>query len=653
MYKYLEAWRSGLPAIQGAQITEILGQWREDGLIRTEEEYRDALNRLTGMITSTDPVPLVKFFPAILNQFADSESFNWMVDRLINDLINSFNEGEIVTDLLDAHQKVYEEFTLAKIKSLIEDIREEINLHLLLRNNQEGFSNLQYNTFTQNTRSTPPTDPVADQLYIDRSSRADIKDQSAIIDAVNEALELDASRGTLLFTGVEENGELTTRNDFDYPISGSLITNMIDGTRDTFYIRPFYILDENQSTDGVQLRLELDCGGLRPLNYLEIEPVSNFPFQITEIEYLDKDGQTSAVELQESGLLGQDIFRPIRYHFKEVDARKVYLTCVQEHFVLLNFFESSVTEDPEEDIDGTFINSQMVQNAISDLVEDDAFLAALQNQFTDVDQEVLLYQYVIGFDNITTGKLSYGLGNEKLGVFVSEVFQVARCRRVGLRTDEVTTNETLLNRRSSFEYWIYKQDFNAAGGLIGVTALPIMPLTDLKAYERLEFTEIGSGQTQPNIATLRFWGHYGASPPTGDEEVKVYLNGVELTRGPTEDWDFADLAILGTVTYTRIEILSPLEGEVYTVDYTPAQYHPGATTEKIFQRFQPNAYYKGENNIIFTNGIIGSEDVESSDIYLIVIMKHNNNEDDAQSPRLNEYSLLVASQDPTRLYPES
>ena len=185
MYKYLEAWRSGLPAIQGAQVTQILNEWREQGIIRTEVEFRAALDRLTGMITATDPVPLVKFFPAILNRFADSESFNWMVDRLINDLINGFSEGSIIEDLLAAHQKVYEEFTLAKIKSVIEDIREEINLHLLLRRNQEGFSNLQFNTFTQNTRSTPPSDPVADQLYIDRSSRKDIKDRFAIIDAVN------------------------------------------------------------------------------------------------------------------------------------------------------------------------------------------------------------------------------------------------------------------------------------------------------------------------------------------------------------------------------------------------------------------------------------------------------------------------------------
>ena len=458
----------------------------------------------------------------------------------------------------------------------------------------------------------------------------------------------------MLFTDAKENEELTTRNDFEFPISGSELSNMIDGTRNTFYIRPFYILDGNQPTGGVQLRLNLDCGGLRPINFIEVEPVSNFPFQISEIEYQDKNGQTLAVELQESGLLGQDIFRPIRYHFKEVDARKVYLTCTQEHFTLLNFHGSSVTEDPQEDIDGTFINSQMVQTAISDLVADDPFLFALQNQFTDVDQETLLYQYVIGFDNVTTGKLSYGLGNDKLGVFVGEVFQVARCRRIGLSTDEVTTSELLNNRRASFEYWIYKQDFNATSPTpIGFTALPIMPLTDQTAYERLEFTEIGSGQPGPNIATLRFQGHFGGSIPSGDEEVKVYLNGVELTYGPTEDWEFADVGVLGVTNFTRIEILSPLPGEVYTVSYTPAQYHPGATTEKIFQRLQPNAYYKGENNIIFTNGTIASEEVESSDIYLIVIMKANNNEDDAQSPRLNEYSLLVASQDPTRLYPES
>ncbi len=637
-----------MPVIQGSQVTKILGQMRDQGIIRTEEEYRVALNNLTAMIQGSDPIPMVKFFAAVLNNYADSESFNWMIDRLTDDLTTAFNEADTIESLIEAHQKVYEEFTIAKLKQLIEQIREEIALHTLLRRSQEGFSNIQFNTFTQNSRSTPPTDIVAGQLYFDYSANESV-DDLAIIDVVNEALELEASPATLLFTGVEEVGVDTTGTDVVYDTTANLITNMIDGRQNTFFVRPWFILPENKPDAGVQIKIELDCGALRPLNYLEIQPVADYPFQVTAIQYLDKQGNTFSVELQEAGLLSQDIFRPVRYHFKEIDARRIWITCLQEHYTYMNFHDSSVIEDPEEDFEGTYLQSQMVNDAVGTLVESNPFLVGLQNLFAPTDTEQLLYQYIIGFDNVTTGKLIHN----DIGIFVGERFEVARCRKIGLETNEVATIEDLDDRRSSFEYWIYKQDYNAGGSPIGTTVLPIMPLNTVRAYERLEFTERGSGSTVDNIGSTRFQAHYGGTVPSGTEEIKVFLNGVELTYGAAEDWVLEDEALLGVVNKTRINVNSALDGEIYTVEYTPAQYFTAAAGEQIFRIGQPNAYYKNANNIINTNGEISSEEVESSDVYLIVLMKNNNNEDKAKSPRLNEYSLLVASQDPSRLYSES
>ena len=641
-----------MPVIQGSQVLKILGQMRDQGIIRTEQEYTVALNNLTAMIQGTDPIPLIKFFAAVLNSYADSESFNWMIDRLTDDLTTGFNEADTIASLIEAHQKVYEEFTVAKLKQLIEQIREEIALHTLLRRSQEGFSNIQFNTFTQNSRSTPPTDIAAGQLYFDYSANESV-DDLAVIDIVNESLELEASPGTLLFTGVEEVGFDTTDTDIVYEATANPITNIIDGQLNTFFVRPWFILPENKPDAGVQIKIELDCGALRPLNYLEIQPVADYPFQVTAIQYQDKQGNIESVELQEAGLLGQDIFRPVRYHFVEVDARRIWITCLQEHYTYMNFHDSSVIEDPEEDFEGTYLQSQMVSDAVGTLVESNPFLEGLRNLFTPTDTEQLLYQYIIGFDNVMTGKLTY----KDVGIFVSERFEVARCRKIGLVTDEVATIEALDDRRSSFEYWIYKQDYNAADSPVATTILPIMPLSTVRAYERLEFVERASGSTVDDIGWTRFPAHYGGSIPSGDEEIKVFLNGVELTYGAAEDWVLEDEALLGVTSYTRIQVNSALPGEIYTVEYTPAQYHSAAAGVEIYVtrygRPQPYAYYKNENNIINTLGEIGSEEVESSDIYLIVIMKNNNNEDTAKSPRLNEYSLLVASQDPSRLYSES
>ncbi len=639
MYNFLEAWSGSIPAIQSTQVVALLTDMRDKGIIKTEQDYTDALNRLTGAINATDPVPLSKLFPALLDTYIDSESFNWMLDKITSDLVSGFTEAQTIEDLLVAHQKVYEEFTLAKLKQVIGIVEEKIALYSLLKQNQEGFVNMQYNTFTQVARSTDRSSPLVAQLFFDRSSLEAIDNRyDAVIDAVNEALELPSTVNTLLFVDAEEVLDTTTESDLEYDLQSNNIYNIIDGTRNTFYLKAF-LLDEIAS--GAQLTLRLDCGALRPLNHVELYPISDYPFKVTAIEYLAEDGVMYSVELQETGLLDSEMYRPTRFHFTEITAREIYITVLQEHYTLYSYNGSSIKELPEENFEGTYLETQAVQDIVNDAMDDDALLAHLQDLFAQTDTDVRVYQYLVGFDNIWTGRIGY----EDTGIFVGEVFPVNRCRRVGLSAIEVDTTYTLANQQATIEYWVYKQDYNAAGGLIGITALPIMHEGESEAYERVHFTELTGGSTVPNTATLRFQGHWGAPEPT---TVSVYLNGIPLEQGV--DWTFTDLGDLGLVNYTRITITDPQGGEIYTVRYTPVQYLPGADTDKHYQQNQPYAYYFGESNVIRTDGQIGSEDVEESDLYLITIIRHNNNLDHSQSPRVNEYSLLVASQDPNKLY---
>jgi hypothetical protein len=649
MYKYLQAWESAIPTVQGSQIVQLLTDMRDQGIIKTEQDYRTALNRLTGAINATDPVPLSKLFPALLDVIIDSESFNWMVDRLTSDLVSGFREAQNIEDLLKAHRKVYEEFTIAKLKQIIGIVEQQVVFHELLRQNVEGFSNMQYNTFTQNAKSTSRSSVLATQLFYDRSSREAIESRfDAVVDAVNEALELPGTVNTRIFTKAEIDLENTTddvitdeEKDVVYTYFGTGLAatnNLIDGVEDTYYIKPFFMDDTVAS--GAQLRLKLECGGLRPINYIEMYPVSDYPFQITSIQYLHKDGVVYSVEMQESGLLGVDIYRPTRFHFKEVEAREIYVTATQFHYTLINFQDSSVKEVPSENFQGTYLETQVVQDIINDAYENDAFLDFLREQFDAVDKPYRMYQYVIGFDNIWTGRISY----EDTGIFAGETFSINRCRRIGLVTDEATTTYTLENQRDSIEYWVYKQDYNDVGGLIGISAAPIMPEGVSEVYERLHLTEVSSG-LKANTGTLRFQGHWGAPDPT---TVSVYQNGLPLEQDV--DWTFTDSGNLSLLNYTRITITTPVGGEVYTVRYTPVQYLPGADTTRHYRQNQPYLYYFGESNVIRTAGEIGSEDVAESDIYLIIIIRHNHNIDFTQSPRINEYSLMVASEDPNRLY---
>lgn len=655
MYKYLQAWKSAIPSVQGSQVVKLLTDMKDQGIIKTEQDYRAALNRLTGAINAGDPIPLSKLFPALLDQYIDSESFNWMIDRITSDLVSGFQEAQNIEDLLEAHKKVYEEFTIAKLKQIIGIVEQQVVFHELLKQNEEGFSNMQYNTFTQNAKSTSGSSPLASQLFYDRSSLESFYDvsnraveHSAVVDAVNEALELPGTVNSRTFVDAVEDDENTTSSTavIDETIEKALIANnirnAIDGVGNTFYIKAFLMDDIVES--GVQLRMELDCGGLRPINYLELYPVSEFPFEITDIEYLHKDNVVYSVEMQEAGLLGSEIYRPTRFHFEEVEARKVYLTVTQPHYTLINFQKSSVKEYPSENFEGTYLQTQAVEDVVNDAIESDAFLDYLREQFDKKDQPYRVYQYIVGFDNIWTGRITY----DDAGIFVGEAFKVNRCRRVGLVTDEATTTDTLENQRASIEYWIYKQDYNEVGGLIGVSAAPIMPEGVTEAYERLHLISLVGGGVKANTGILRFQAHWGAADPS---TVSVYMNGLPLEKDT--DWSFTDSGNLGLLNYTRITITEPQGGEIYTVRYTPVQYLAGAEDSRHYRQNQPYLYYFGTSNVIRTAGQIGSEDVAESDIYLIIIIRHNNNIDFSQSPRINEYSLMVASEDPNRLYEET
>jgi hypothetical protein len=646
MYKYLQAWESAIPSVQGSQVVKLLTDMRDQGIIKTEQDYRAALNRLTGAINATDPVPLSKLFPALLDSIIDSESFNWMIDKITSDLVSGFQEAQNIEDLLEAHRKVYEEFTIAKLKQIIGIVEQQVVFHELLRQNEEGFSNMQYNTFTQNAKSTSRSSVLATQLFYDRSSRESIESRyDAVINAINEALELPGTANSRTFVDAEEDDENTTvstaedQDTIDALFETNNIRNAIDGIEDTFYIKTFLMDDVLAS--GAQLRMVLDCGGLRPVNYIEMYPVADYPFQITDIEYLHKDGVVYSVELQETNLLGTDLYRPTRFHFDEVEAREIYVTATQVHYTLINFQGSSIKESPSENFEGTYLETQAVQDIVNDAIDDDAFLDHLRELFDEKDKPYRMYQYVIGFDNIWTGRITY----ENAGIFVGEAFKINRCRRIGLVTDEADTAYTLTNQRDSIEYWIYKQDYNDAGGLIGISAAPIMPEGETEAYERLHLTDRTGGSVKANTGTLRFQGHWGAADP---DTVSVYMNGLPLEKDT--DWSFTDSGNLSLLNYTRITITNPLGGEIYTVRYTPVQYLTGAEDSRHYRQNQPYLYYFGTSNVIRTAGEIGSEDVAESDIYLIIIIRHNHNVDFTQSPRINEYSLMVASEDPNRLY---
>ena len=82
MGKYLDKFKSTIPAVQGRQIFQLLNGMKDAGNIRSVNEYNQKLQELSEHLRGTSPQPLSKFFTAFVGNLIDSDRFNAMVKAI-------------------------------------------------------------------------------------------------------------------------------------------------------------------------------------------------------------------------------------------------------------------------------------------------------------------------------------------------------------------------------------------------------------------------------------------------------------------------------------------------------------------------------------------------------------------------------------------
>lgn len=651
MGRYLNKFRSVLPGIQITQINKLLNGMKNDGSIKTIKEYNQKLQDLTKILQETDPTPSFKLLLGYIGDLISSARYNVMTQAIANDLEAAFLEADQIANVLETHKTLFDLTILDSIEKSINELERNIDLYEYIANSPHKFSDAQYVTFNE-TESvfTPRTDSEVGNLYYDYRLEEGIpEEETCEIDSLGEQLLMPA--GSLDEVGVINvsliHDSLCTFPLRDLQSSIQDLQNIRDGKIDTWWLYP--VISKNK-LESATIKLKFDFGGQRRFNSIYIEPQVTNPVVLESFSYVGPNGTLVTIENIEETI---------------PPARMIYLGNIETSILILTFRqENSVQvayhyDANKQEWEGSVNIDQTVRSIITNPVTRDV-LGLTESQ--ERVEEQTGYQYTFGFDNVRFYLTEY----LDRGVFVSKKFTVKRPISIGLQVEEFNHEISEFShkpRRFSFEYLLYKRNYNENGSLIDTEMVSLLPIgqTSILSERLFLITKDDEGSVN-NIARLRFTPVISTT-----EHLTIRLNhggtgGVGLVLGTEVDGDDFEVQVDGATEWcgtwgelktqidsqpeskipvvVNVKFFNANQSGIYTVDYQVSRRTNSSNQRKISREIS-----------LLDNGLLrcfiekpGNNVVESADLYLIVIMRNNWITSDL-SCMLGQYKLLASKQD--------
>lgn len=675
MASYLDKFRSALPSTQGNQMLQLLISKRDSGEIRTIDEFKNKLKELTAKLLANQVAPTFELLTAIAGEDISSERYNYMLSRINDDLAAAFIELDNLDEIITAHHNLINEVSLKALRFSLNELEARVSLYEFLNKHDKGFDDSLFNTFRGfQKENTSRSDDAAAMVLVDpRKHEPILSHEDCYVDPIGERLMLGFSDNNL--ASIKEIIWLANANsirgEIDASFKGSLLSNMIDGTRNTYWVAP--ILLSERRTEGALMELAVYLNANQDINYIELEPASLYPMTLIGIDYIDAGNTRRTAS---TGTL--QITSPVRINLQRITTSCLIIKLKQTNYEEIQFVRKAGTDNFERAVTGEIVSSIDKVSITEDLkkvLTSDFVLTDLYGLKSTVIDQVKYFEYVIGFDNIRAGFSSF---NER-GVYASIKKTVSSLGQVGLTVSEtrplqtsssttiVPTSFSYPSRSSSedenfyhgaVEYWLVVQSFASDNYLISTDNIPILPMGASRIYhEQLVFVSKSTGAINNNQSQLIFY------TLASNTDVLVYRNGTLLTYNV--DWEFiadGDSSNLTTETPAsgspmkrgiRIKgMVNPLD--VYTVSYTPVVSNIlTLVTESTLQSIVDltgdplSSTRLVRDNIIVFGENRESQPVDHCDVYLVILMRRNSAEQNF-SPTVDEYMLVVGSRDQTK-----
>ena len=146
---YLDKFRSTLPETQGNQIRKLLRQKRDTGEIVSLDEFRANLAELTQELLAQKITPSLQLFLGEQGDLIASDTYNFMLDRIKDDLEAVFIEATRIDEILNAHNQLIRNVALQTMYLAINELESKVKIYSFLNGAglHQGFDTAQFNTF--------------------------------------------------------------------------------------------------------------------------------------------------------------------------------------------------------------------------------------------------------------------------------------------------------------------------------------------------------------------------------------------------------------------------------------------------------------------------------------------------------------------------
>ncbi len=663
---FLDKFTSNLRAVQSQQILRILQRERERGSITTVEEFQARLTELTTALLSAKIAPTLQLFEAKINDVIDSDTLNFMLQRVEDDLDAAFAEINTIDEVLVKHENLINDVVLKALEIGINELEARIRNFEFLAKTGSGFNIAQFNTF----RISQDIDGDTKKLSVldPKSLNAFGPLEQCTVDLTGEKLVLGAK--TLLKRNIASVRQIfdheAIQSELDVRVPGVNLSNMIDETPGTFWAHTV-LTSKSKKETGVITKLEVNLGAIQTIDYLELDPILFSPVEIISIQYLDPANQIQTI-LSTAVVLKQTT----KLLFKTVATSKLYIAFRNRSASLVEFQEragSPVITGIREALSTEELLEFMSDEA-TELISSPLLLDAVGlPESTTEDQKY--WEYFIGFDTIRVGLIDY----QSRGYYVGTALETGPVRQIALRvlekrpysttptgqiqyTDDVDNGSYFFH--GSHEYYIYKLDY-ASDTLVRSEIFPILPLAvDTIKHERLILNDRSvTTQAFNDIGSLQFFTVHDT------DDITVYRNGTALPSADddvmeTDGWKMwpdttETYPEQGSPMKYSIQIQRPGQNDIFTVSYTPAvstvdlsffgaaaTSYTAPTGARLVDLTGSLSALLGKDNIIRTKDTVRGVKVDRSVVRLIVVMRRNS-ADSAITPVLEEYLLTLGA----------
>jgi len=682
MGKYIDKFRSLMGKRQTDQILKLLTKKKNTGQIKSIDEFSRELDSLVRELTGTVLTPSLKLFLGEQSSVIDSERFNFMLDRVEDDLGAGFEEANNIASVQSSHVAIVRDVVLKNLKAGVDELESKVNLYEFLNGDSRGFDSAIFSTFRESKEGRTGRQVDTQGLFVDpRNKKAISATFDAHVDLSGERLTLPYERNIFhpvrsirqIFDSESPQGEISV----DRP--GTSLDKMIDNTAGTYWVTSTLFSSQPES---MKVKLELDLGTRKEVNYIEIEPVHHRDIYVESISFEDDTGTTVSLGQIDVSLSGVTSIQ-----FRKISARRLILTLRNENALPLQFeYRTSLSTfldialDPIASLRG---GSQILSvevaatTQLSDLISSKAMNTVGIPLFNGEGPITFKgVEFLTGIDNIRIGIAKY----LSQGIFVSSPLTSKIVGQAGIRAKERRsytdgsggivyaetpfTSPELYPFWGSIEYWVAKRDFSSEDILIRSSVFPLFPLGWTRAYhERLVLSEKSAANLSFNdIGSTIFF------TTKTDGDIVVYRNGQEVPNiddvpGSSEGWSTDEQVAVDKTPDTgdpmvfKIRVAGAGEGDIFTVSYNPITSSTFAKPTAPYAEFDIVGGIQAVDLLGDLSARIGPENVVVIDedsnqvaetkLYLMVILRQNTS-DPTLTPALEEYTLVSAKKDQTK-----